>query len=146
MMSADPQFKGLLDAMKDTRGTTRAEIKLEVRDDVKERIEDGALSGRLTDQMLKDMLSDKNNLRIKSIAVFKTAAKEDSFGTPFPFVSYKSGSALSIERLMGEVTFDYGMDPTNPKKATADGDIADRGDPQPAHELGQANNGAFRPR
>lgn len=146
MMSADPQFKGLLDAMKDTRGTTRAEIKLEVRDDVKERIEDGALSGRLTDQMLKDLLSDKNNLRIKSIAVFKTAAKEDSFGTPFPFVSYKSGSALSIERLMGEVTFDYGMDPTNPKKATADGDIADRGDPQPAHELGQANNGAFRPR
>lgn len=146
MMSADPQFKGLLDAMKDTRGTTRAEIKLEVRDDIKERIEDGALSGRLTDQMLKDLLSDKNNLRIKSIAVFKTAAKEDSFGTPFPFVSYKSGSALSIERLMGEVTFDYGMDPTNPKKATADGDIADRGDPQPAHELGQANNGAFRPR
>ncbi len=146
MMSTDPQFKGLLDAMKDTRGTTRAEIKLEVRDDIKERIEDGALSGRLTDAMLKDMLSDKNNLRIKSIAVFKTAAKEDSFGTPFPFVSYKSGSALSIERLMGEVTFEYGMDPTNPKKATADGDIADRGDSQPAHELGQAGNGAFRPR
>lgn len=146
MMSADPQFKGLLDAMKDTKGTTRAEIKLEVRDDIKERIETGALDGSLTDAMLKDMLGDKNNLRIKSIAVFKTAAKEDSFGTPFPFVSYKSGSALSIERLMGEVTFEYGMDPTNPKKATADGDIADRGDSQPALELGQVGNGAFRPR
>ncbi len=146
MMSADPQFKGLLDAMKDTKGTTRAEIKLEVRDDIKQLIEDGALNGTLSDEMLKNILGDKNNLRIKSIAVFKTAAKEDSFGTPFPFVSYKSGSALSIERLMGEVTFDYGMDQTNPKKATADGDIADRGDPQPAHELGQASNGAFRPR
>lgn len=146
MMSADPQFKGLLDAMKDTKGTTRAEIKLEVRDDIKERVETGALDGSLTDAMLKDMLGDKNNLRIKSIAVFKTAAKEDSFGTPFPFVSYKSGSALSIERLMGEVTFEYGMDPTNPKKATADGDIADRGDSQPALELGQVGNGAFRPR
>ena len=146
MMSADPQFKGLLDAMKDTKGTTRAEIKLEVRDDIKERIETAALDGSLTDAMLKDMLSDKNNLRIKSIAVFKTAAKEDSFGTPFPFVSYKSGSALSIERLMGEVSFEYGMDPTTPKKATADGDIADRGDSQPAHELGQVGNGAFRPR
>jgi hypothetical protein len=146
LMSADPQFKGLLDAMKESKGTTRAEIKLEVRDDIKERIEDGALSGRLTDAMLKDILSDKNNLRIKSIAVFKTAAKEDAFGTPFPFVSYKSGSALSIERLMGEVAFDYGMDPMNPKKATADGEIADRGDSQAAHELGQATHGAFRPR
>ncbi|WP_167355822.1 AvrE-family type 3 secretion system effector [Pseudomonas graminis] len=146
MMSADPQLKGLLDAMKDSKGTTRAEIKLEVRDDVKERIEDGALSGRLTDAMLKDILGDKNNLRIKSIAVFRTAAKEDAFGTPFPFVSFKSGSALSIERLMGEVTFDYGPDQRNPKKATADGAIADRGDSQPAHELGQAGNGAFRPR
>jgi hypothetical protein len=146
MMSADPQLKGLLDAMKDSKGTTRAEIKLEVRDDIKERIEDGALSGRLTDEMLKDLLSDKNNLRIKSIAVFKTAAKEDSFGTPFPFVSYKSGSALSIERLMGEVTFDYGPDQTNPKKATADGEIADRGDSQAAQDLGQAAHGAFRPR
>jgi hypothetical protein len=96
--------------------------------------------------MLKDLLSDKNNLRIKSIAVFKTAAKEDSFGTPFPFVSYKSGSALSIERLMGEVTFDYGPDQTNPKKATADGEIADRGDSQAAQDLGQAAHGAFRPR
>jgi hypothetical protein len=146
MMSADPQFKGLLDAMKDTKGATRAEIKLEVRDDIKERIEDGALSGRLTDAMLKDMLSDKNNLRIKSIAVFQTAAKEDSFGTPLPFVSYKSGSALSIERLMGEVTFEYGVDQTQPKKATVDGEIADRGDSQPAQELGQATHGAFRPR
>lgn len=146
MMSADPQLKGLLDAMKDSKGTTRAEIKLEVRDDIKQLIEDGALNGTLSDQMLKDTLGDKNNLRIKSIAVFKTAAKEDSFGTPFPFVSYKSGSALSIERLMGEVTFDYGPDQTNPKKATADGEIADRGDPQAAQDLGQATHGAFRPR
>ena len=146
MMSAEPQLKSLLDAMKDTKGTTRAEIKLEVRDDIKQLIEERALNGTLSDDMLKGLLSDKNNLRIKSIAIFKTAAKEDSFGTPFPFVSYKSGSTLSIERLMGEVTFDYGKHPTQPKKATADGEIADRGDPRPAQELGQTDNGTFRAR
>jgi hypothetical protein len=145
IMSGDPQLNSLLQAMKTSNGTTRAEIKLEVNDDIKQRIEDGALSGRLSDKMLKEMLGNKENLRIKSISVFRAAAKDDSLGIALPFVSYKSGSNLTVERLLGEVTFDYGADQLNPKKVTADGEIADRANPEPALAMAQENAGVFRP-
>ncbi|MFJ5295897.1 AvrE-family type 3 secretion system effector [Pseudomonas sp. NPDC088368] len=145
LMSNDPQLKGLLDELKRTKGTTRAELKLEVRDDIKQRIEEGALAGTLTDKDLKEMLANKDNLRIKSIAIFRTAAKDDSLAIPLPYVSFKSGSNLSIERLRGEVTFDYGLDQTQPKKFTLDGEQADQSDPQPARDLASDAQGVFRP-
>jgi len=148
LMNADPQLKALLDELKRSKGTTRAEIKLEVKDSVKTEIEDGALDGKLSDEGLKNRLSNRDNLRIKSIAVFRSAAKDDALGVPLPYVSFKSGSSLSIERLRGEVTFDYGLDQLNPKKYTLDGELADAADAhvakQAAQELGTADNGAFR--
>lgn len=149
-MNRDPQLKALLEELKSAKGTTRAEIKLEVNDDVKKRIEDGALDGTLTDEGLKNQLSNRDNLRIKSIAVFRSAAKDDSLGVPLPYVSFKSGSSLSIERLLGEVTFEYGLDQANPKKITPDGEIADAGDQQTAQQaardLGSEASGVFRAR
>ncbi|MFY1663389.1 AvrE-family type 3 secretion system effector [Pseudomonas sp. Pseu.R1] len=144
MMNDDPQLKALLDEMKSAKGTTRAEIKLEVTDAVKKNIEDAAIVGRLSDEALKTQLSDRDNLRIKSIAIFRSAAKDDSLGVPLPYVSYKSGSSLAIERLMGELTFEYGADQLNPKKVTADGAIADQGDTTAARELGLEASGEFR--
>ncbi|TDV67673.1 AvrE-family type 3 secretion system effector [Pseudomonas sp. LP_7_YM] len=89
-------------------------------------------------------------LRIKAIAVFRTATKEDSLGLPLPYVSFKSGSALSIERLRGEVTFDYGLDQSHPKKFTVDGELGDAADQQSAlqaaHDLGSHAGGEFRTR
>lgn len=146
LLGEDPQLKTLLDELKHSKGTTRAEIKLEVKDAVKKDIEDAAIKGTLTDEALKNTLSDRSNLRIKSIAVFRTAAKDDSLGVPLPYVSFKSGSNLSIERLRGEVTFDYGLDQDNPKKFTLDGELADKGDNQPALDMADTAHGAFRPR
>jgi len=150
LMSEDPQLKALLDELKSSKGTTRAEIRLEVNDKVKKDIEDGALDGTLTDAGLKAQLSKGTNLRIKAIAVFRTAAKEDSLGVPLPYVSFKSGSSLSIERLRGEVTFDYGLDQITPKKFTLDGDLADetgqQAARQAARDLGSDESGVFRTR
>lgn len=146
LLSEDPQLKTLLDELKHSKGTTRAEIKLEVKDAVKKNIEDAAIKGTLTDKALKHTLSDRGNLRIKSIAVFRTAAKDDSLGVPLPYVSFKSGSNLSIERLRAEVTFDYGLDHDKPKKFTLDGELADKGDNQPALDMADTAHGTFRPR
>jgi len=146
LLSEDPQLKTLLDELKHSKGTTRAEIKLEVKDAVKKNIEDAAIKGTLTDEALKHTLSDRGNLRIKSIAVFRTAAKDDSLGVPLPYVSFKSGSNLSIERLRAEVTFDYGLDQDKPKKFTLDGELADKGDNQPALDMADTAHGTFRPR
>ncbi|WP_162770506.1 AvrE-family type 3 secretion system effector [Pseudomonas abietaniphila] len=145
LMSADPQLKGLLDELKSTKGTTRAELKLEVKDEIKQRIEDRALAGNLTDEALKAMLADKDNLRIKSISIFRSAAKDDALGIALPYVSFKSGSNLSIERLRGEVTFEYGLDQTRPKAFSLDGEQADQHDPQPAREMASDSNGGYRP-
>lgn len=150
LMNADPQLKSLLDELKSSSGTTRAEIRLEVNDPVKQEIEDGALNGTLTDAGLKNQLSKRDNLRIKAIAVFRTAAKEDSLGVPLPYVSFKSGSSLSIERLLGEVTFDYGLDQVNPKTFTLDGELADaaaqHNAKQAARDLSSDQSGVFRAR
>jgi hypothetical protein len=146
LLGEDPQLKTLLDDLKSANGTTRAEIKLEVKDAVKKHIEDAAIKGTLTNEALKNTLSDRGNLRIKSIAVFRTAAKDDSLGVPLPYVSFKSGSNLSIERLRGEVTFEYGLDQEKPKTFTLDGELADKGDSQPALDMADAAHGTFRPR
>lgn len=146
LLNEDPQLKTLLDDLKSAKGTTRAEIKLEVKDAVKKDIEDAAIKGTLTDEALKNKLSNRANLRIKSIAVFRTAATDDSLGVPLPYVSFKSGSNLSIERLRGEVTFDYGLDQDNPKKFLLDGELADVGDNQPAQDMAHDARGTFRPR
>ncbi|SDG43519.1 AvrE-family type 3 secretion system effector [Pseudomonas abietaniphila] len=146
LLGEDPQLKTLLDDLKSATGTTRAEIKLEVKDAVKKHIEDAAIKGTLTNEALKNTLSDRGNLRIKSIAVFRTAAKDDSLGVPLPYVSFKSGSNLSIERLRGEVTFEYGLDQEKPKTFTLDGELADKGDSQPALDMADAAHGTFRPR
>lgn len=150
LMNNDPQLKALLDELKRSKGATRAEIKLEVKDSVKKEIEDGAINGTLTSDGLKNQLSNRDNLRIKSIAVFRSAAKDDSLGVPLPYVSFKSGSSLSIERLQGEITFDYGLDQVNPKKYTLDGELADAASEQTAkqaaRDLGNEDQGAYRPR
>jgi hypothetical protein len=145
LMNADPQLKGLLDELKSSKGTTRAELKLEVRDDIKQRIEDRALAGDLTDKELKTLLADKDNLRIKSISIFRAAAKDDALGIALPYVSFKSGSNLSIERLRGEVTFEYGLDQTRPKKFSLDGEHADQHDPHAAREMANDTHGGYRP-
>lgn len=150
LMNADPQLKALLEELKRSKGTTRAEIKLEVTDSVKKTIEDGALDGKLTDEGLKNQLANRDNLRIKSISVFRSAAKEDALGVPLPYVSFKSGSSLSIERLRGEVTFDYGVDQLQPKAFSLDGELADAADAhvakQAARELNDETTGAYRTR
>lgn len=143
-MNNDRQLKPLLQALQSTKGTTRAEIKLEVKDDIKKRIEDGALDGTLSDTDLKALLADRDNLRIKSISVFRTAAKDESLGVPLPYVSFKSASNLTIERLEGEVTFEYGQHPDMPKKFTLDGKQADNGnDNVAAKKMGSADNGEY---
>jgi hypothetical protein len=113
-MAEDPTLKQLLDTLQKGSGT-KAEVNLELRDEIKEHIETAAADGTLTDAELRKLATDRNNLRISSIAVFKAATKDDSFVLPTPWVNYSSSSSLSIERLQGEVTFEYGKDPLTPK-------------------------------
>lgn len=114
LMAKDPQLKSLLDTLQ--RGTgTRAEVILELHDEIKEQIEKAAANGTLDDEELKRLVTDRKNLRISSIAVFKAVTKEDSFVLPTPWVNYSSSSSLAIERLQGEVNFEYGKNQLEPK-------------------------------
>ncbi|RAU44013.1 MULTISPECIES: AvrE-family type 3 secretion system effector [unclassified Pseudomonas] len=123
LMAKDPHLKSLLDTLQKGSGT-RAEVILELRDDIKEQIETAAANGTLDDEQLKRLVTDRNNLRISSIAVFKAATKEDSFVLPTPWVNYSSSSSLSVERLQGEVNFEYGKDQLEPKSFKLKGERA----------------------
>jgi hypothetical protein len=134
LMAKDPQLKSLLDTLQNGTGT-RAEVILELRDDIKERIETAAADGSLTDELLKGLATDRNNLRISSIAVFKAATKEDSFVLPTPWVNYSSSSSLAVERLQGEVNFEYGKNQLEPKAFKLKGERA-RSDDRSAEVMG----------
>lgn len=123
LMAKDPQLKSLLDTLQKGSGT-RAEVNLELRDEIKERIENAAADGTLDDKELRALATDRNNLRISSIAVFKAATKEDSFVLPTPWVNYSSSSSLSVERLQGEVSFEYGANQLEPKTFKLKGERA----------------------
>ena len=112
----DPQLAALLGNLKNSDGVTRAELRLEVNDSVKRQIEEGVESGTLTDEGIRKLLSRPESLRIKSISVFRNVAREDSFTVPLINASFKSSSTVSVERLHGEVTFDYGRNQDIPRR------------------------------
>ncbi len=126
-MAEDPTLKQLLKTLQQGSGT-KAEVNLELRDEIKEQIETAAADGTLTDTELRKLATDRNNLRISSIAVFKAATKDDSFVLPTPWVNYSSSTSLSVERLQGEVTFEYGKDPLTPKTFKVKGEKSQSND------------------
>jgi hypothetical protein len=107
LMKKDAHLAGLMKELQDRKGTTRAELRLELTDDAKVEIDNQAIAGAVSDAVLKAILDDERNFRIKSISVFRSAAKEDSFTLPGFWANFRSGSTVSVERLRGEITFSY---------------------------------------
>ncbi|SEI67955.1 AvrE-family type 3 secretion system effector [Pseudomonas sp. NFR16] len=144
-MAKDPQLAGLIKELQGRKGTTRAEIKLEVTDTAKARIDEEAIAGRLNDDGLKRILSDQNNLRIKSISVFRTAGKEDSLTVPGVWLNYRSGSNLSVERLRGEITFNYARAQHEPVDFKLEGQLNGERKTPKITEMADPAGGGYRP-
>lgn len=145
LMNQDPQLAGLIKELQDRKGTTRAEIKLEVTDDAKAEIDQMAIAGTLNDAALKQILDDEQNLRIKSISVFRNAAKEDSFTLPGVWTNFRSGSNLSVERLRGEITFDYAEAQQSPVGYKLEGQLTAERDTPSLRGMAAPGAGSYRP-
>ncbi|MFJ3487331.1 AvrE-family type 3 secretion system effector [Pseudomonas sp. NPDC090202] len=144
-MAQDAQLSGLIKELQNRNGATRAEIKMEVTDDAKTRIDREAIAGSLNDASLKQILGDPQNLRIKSISVFRNAGKEDAFTLPGVWVNYRSGSNLSVERLRGEITFDYAQGQHQPVGYKMEGQMTAERNTPTLTDLADAARGGYRP-
>lgn len=145
LMAKDAQLASLIKELQGRKGTTRAEVKLEVTDMAKARIDEEAIAGRLNDDVLKQILSDQNNLRIKSISIFRAAAKEDALTVPGVWTNYRSGSNLSVERLRGEITFNYGKTQNEPVDFKLEGQLTGERNTPKMVELADEDKGGYRP-
>lgn len=123
LLDKDPTLKSVLKQMQNTDGTL-GRVRLELKDDVQDRIDQGSRDGTLSQKELAGLLADRNNMRIKSIAVFQSATKADGFTSPLPLLSYSSNASLAVNKTLGKINFSYGQDQDTPKSYFLDGELS----------------------
>ncbi|MCO8169100.1 AvrE-family type 3 secretion system effector [Pseudomonas sp. 21LCFQ02] len=123
LLDQDPTLKSILKDLQNSKGTL-ARVRLEPKDSVIDRIDQGSRDGSLTQKELSKLLEDRDNMRIKAITVFKSAAQTDGFTTPLPILSGTSSTSVGVTKVVGKINFNYGEDQDKPKNYFVDGDLA----------------------
>ncbi|WP_414925792.1 AvrE-family type 3 secretion system effector [Pseudomonas zeae] len=123
LLNEDPTLKSLIKLMKSSPGTV-AKVRLELKDQVQSEIQRRSLAEKLTPADLEALFRDRNNLRIKAITVSQSASKADGFTSPTPLVSYSSAAALNVTKVLGKISFSYGIDEDTPTRYVLEGELS----------------------
>ncbi|MBX8496253.1 AvrE-family type 3 secretion system effector [Pseudomonas cichorii] len=123
LIDQDPALKSILKEFQSQPGTL-ARVRLEPKDHVFDRVDAGSRDGTLTQKEMFELLSDRDNMRILAISVFKSAAQTDGFTTPTPLISGSSSASMAVNQTLAKVNFSYGEDQDKPKAYYVNGEIS----------------------
>lgn len=123
LMSSDHQLQSLIATLQDNVSTD-ATVTLELKDEVREQLEQRWLEqGNSPEEMMAE-LTNRDNLRLKSIAFTKSQIKTDGFATPAFLLGGSNNASVSMKRNLGKINFSYGENQNTPTQYALDGRIA----------------------
>lgn len=123
LMKDDHQLQGLIAALQDNV-STEATVTLELKDEVRERLEQRWLREGNSPEEMRAELTNRDNLRLKSIAFTKSQVKTDGFATPAFLLGGSNSASVSMKRNLGKISFSYGEDQDKPVNYALEGRIA----------------------
>ncbi|OEC35424.1 Pathogenicity factor [Pseudomonas cuatrocienegasensis] len=123
LIDQDPALKSLIKQFQATDGTL-ARVRLEPKDHVFDRFDAGSRDGTLTQKEMFELLSNRDNMRILAISIFKSASQNDGFTTPTPLISGNSSASMAVNKTLAKVNFSYGQDQDTPKAYYVNGEIS----------------------
>ena len=123
LMSRDHQLQSLIATLQDNVSTD-ATVTLELKDEVREQLEQRWLEqGNSPEEMMAE-LTNRDNLRLKSIAFTKSQIKTDGFATPSFLLGGSNNASVSMKRNLGKINFSYGENQNMPTQYSLEGRIA----------------------
>ncbi|GFM63710.1 type III effector [Pseudomonas cichorii] len=129
LLDQDPALKSIIKEFQSQPGTL-ARVRLEPKDHVFDRFDAGSRDGTLTQKEMFELLSNRDNMRIMAISIFRSAAQTDGFTTPTPLVSANSSASMAVNKTLAKVNFTYGEDQDKPKAYFVNGEISRASDTQ----------------
>lgn len=123
LMKDDHQLQTLIAALQDNV-STEATVTLELKDEVRERLEQRWLEQGNSPEEMQAELTNRDNLRLKSIAFTKSQVKTDGFATPAFLLGGANSASVSMKRNLGKINFSYGEDQDKPVNYALEGRIA----------------------
>ncbi|MBX8557799.1 AvrE-family type 3 secretion system effector [Pseudomonas cichorii] len=129
LIDQDPALKSMIKEFQSQPGTL-ARVRLEPKDHVFDRVDAGSRDGTLTQKEMFELLSNRDNMRILSIAIFKSASQSEGFTTPTPLISANSSASMAVNKTLAKVNFSYGEDQDKPKAYFVNGEISRASDTQ----------------
>ena len=129
LIDQDPALKSILKEFQSQPGTL-ARVRLEPKDHVFDRVDAGSRDGTLTQKEMFELLSNRDNMRVLAISIFKSAAQTEGFTTPTPLVSANSSASMAVNKTLAKVNFTYGEDQDKPKAYFVNGEISRASDTQ----------------
>nr|BAG24114.1 AvrE [Pseudomonas cichorii] len=129
LIDQDPALKSILKEFQSQPGTL-ARVRLEPKDHVFDRVDAGSRDGTLTQKEMFELLSNRDNMRVVAISIFKSAAQTEGFTTPTPLVSANSSASMAVNKTLAKVNFTYGEDQDKPKAYFVNGEISRASDTQ----------------
>ncbi len=141
LMEKDPLLKGLIKQLQTTPFST-ASVTMELKDGLRDDTEKAMLAGKIGREELGVLFQDRNNLRIKSIAVSQNVSSKEGFTAPALLLGGSNSAAMSMERNIGTINFKYGRDQEQPRRFTLEGEIA-RANPALATALAELRKEGF---
>ncbi|MGE9553709.1 AvrE-family type 3 secretion system effector [Erwinia amylovora] len=123
LMGSDHQLQTLIASLQDNVSTD-ATVTLELKDEVRERLEKRWLEQGNSPEEMTAELTNRDNLRLKSIAFTKSQVKTDGFATPAFLLGGSNNASVSMKRNLGKINFSYGENQDTPTQYSLDGRIA----------------------
>lgn len=135
LIADNPALKDIVSRLQDNDRAS-VTVTLELKDDVREKIEKGIQNKTHGKDEVIALFKDGNNLRLASIDVSQTVKKSEGFNTPAVIINASSSAGVSMNKLLGSVSFSYGQDQTIPQSYKLSGEIA-KANPATANALQQ---------
>ncbi|WP_233978582.1 AvrE-family type 3 secretion system effector [Pectobacterium versatile] len=135
LIADNPALKDIVSRLQDNDRAS-VTVSLELKDDVREKIEKGIQNKTHGKDDVIALFKDGNNLRLASIEVSKAVKKSEGFNTPAVIINASSSAGVSMNKLLGNVSFSYGQDQTVPQSYKLSGEIA-KANPATANALQQ---------
>lgn len=123
LMKDDHQLQTLIATLQDNV-STEATVTLELKDEVREKLEQRWLREGNSPEEMRAELTNRDNLRLKSIAFTKSQVKTDGFATPAFLLGGSNSASVSMKRNLGKISFSYGQDQDKPVNYALEGRIA----------------------
>ncbi|WP_312042604.1 AvrE-family type 3 secretion system effector [Erwinia sp.] len=123
LMKDDHQLQTLIAALQDNV-STEATVTLELKDEVRESLEKRWLDRGNSPEEMRAELTNRDNLRLKSVAFTKSQVKTDGFATPAFLLGGSNSASVSMKRNLGKISFSYGEDQDKPVNYALEGHIA----------------------